>query len=224
VSLLEFGCTLRYASGFLLDAAFTTHATVTALFGPSGSGKTTILSLIAGLRRPDNGRVLLGQRVLFDSAGRVNVPPQARGIGYVFQEHLLFPHLNVRRNLLYGWRRKPVAARSIPIERVVKILDLDELLDRMPHTLSGGQRQRVALGRALLCGPELLLLDEPLASVDDELKERVLNYLERVLHEWRLPTLLVTHDLDDVKKLAQWVVRMEKGRVTSEGPVETERT
>jgi molybdate transport system ATP-binding protein len=224
VSLLEFGCTLRYSSGFLLDAAFTTHATVTALFGPSGSGKTTILSVIAGLRRPDHGRVLLGQRVLFDSNGRVDVPPQTRGIGYVFQEHLLFPHLNVRRNLLYGWRRKPVAARSIPIERVVKILDLDDLLDRMPHTLSGGQRQRVALGRALLCGPELLLLDEPLASVDDELKERVLNYLERVLHEWSLPTLLVTHDLDDVKRLAQWVVRMEKGRVTGQGPVETETT
>jgi molybdate transport system ATP-binding protein len=220
VSLLEFDGALRYPSGFLLDAAFTAHATVTALFGPSGSGKTTILSVIAGLRRPDRGRVLLGKRVLFDSDARVDVPPQKRGIGYVFQEHLLFPHLNVRRNLLYGWRRKPVAARSIPVERVVKILDLDDLLDRMPHTLSGGQRQRVALGRALLCGPELLLLDEPLASVDDELKERVFDYLERVLHEWRLPTLLVTHDLEDVKKLAQWVVRMERGRVTGQGPVE----
>jgi molybdate transport system ATP-binding protein len=223
VSPLEFACTLRYPSGFLLDAAFTTHATVTALFGPSGSGKTTILSLIAGLRRPDRGRVQLGPGVLFDSTVRVNVPAEKRAIGYVFQDHLLFPHLRVRRNLLYGWRRKPAAARSIPIERVVKVLDLEDLLDRFPHTLSGGERQRVALGRALLCGPELLLLDEPLASVDDQLKGRVLDYLERVLHEWQLPTLLVTHDFDEVNRLSQWVVRMEKGRVIGEGPVDSEK-
>jgi molybdate transport system ATP-binding protein len=223
VSPLEFACTLRYPSGFLLDAAFTTHATVTALFGPSGSGKTTILSLIAGLRQPDRGRIRLGRRLLFDPSARVNVAPERRGIGYVFQDHLLFPHLRVRRNLLYGWRRKPAADRSIPVERVVKVLDLEELLERFPHTLSGGQRQRVALARALLCGPELLLLDEPLASVDDDLKERVLDYLERVLHEWQLPTLLVTHNLDEVSRLCQWVVRIEKGRVIGECAINAEK-
>jgi molybdate transport system ATP-binding protein len=219
VSLLEFAADLRYPSGFQLNASFTAESTVTAVFGPSGSGKTTILSIIAGLRKPDQGRIALGTRVLFDSVTRVDIPPERRRIGYVFQDHLLFPHLNVRRNLLYGWRRRPVEARSIPIERVTKVLDLEDLLDRKPHSLSGGQRQRVALGRALLCGPELLLLDEPLASVDDALKERVLEYLERALHEWRLPTLLVTHDFDNVKTLAQRVVRIANGRVIGDDPV-----
>ena len=184
MSLLEFTCRLRYPSGFVLDASFTLDATVAALFGPSGSGKTTILSITAGLRRPDVGRVRLGDTVLFDAAAGVCLPPEARGVGYVFQDHLLFPHLSVRDNLLYGRRRRRPGARAIDFNRVVDVLELGGVLDRPPHTLSGGQRQRVALGRALLCGPRLLLLDEPLASLDADLKRRVLDYVEQVLREW----------------------------------------
>jgi molybdate transport system ATP-binding protein len=215
VSLLEFRCTLRYRSGFVLDAAFTLDATVTALLGPSGSGKTSILSILAGLRRPDQGRISLGDTVLLDRAAGVDVPPEARRIGYVFQDHLLFPHLTVRGNLLFGWKRRPPEARPPSLDHVVGVLELRDLLDRKPHTLSGGQRQRVALGRALLCGPRLLLLDEPLASVHEELKGRVLAYVEQVLKEWAIPTLYVTHQADEVQRLARQVVRLEAGKVLS---------
>ena len=215
MSLLEFHCRLRYPSGFRLEVSFATGAPVTALFGPSGSGKTSILSVIAGLRHPEAGHIRLGDRVLFDSRAGTNLRPEARRIGYVFQHHLLFPHLNVRRNLLYGWRRRPRHARAVALDRVAEVLELTNLLDRLPHTLSGGQRQRVALGRALLCGPELLLLDEPLASVDEGLKNRVLDYVEQVLQEWRIPTLYVTHDPDEVRRMAHWVIGLHQGRVTA---------
>jgi molybdate transport system ATP-binding protein len=215
---LEFACSLRYSSGFTLDAAFTTRTSVTVLSGASGSGKTTILSMLAGLRRPDRGRIRLDSTVLFDSAAGINLPPEARRIGYVFQDYLLFPHLSVRRNLLYGWRRRPADARPPSLERVVEVLELGDLLDRLPHALSGGQRQRIALGRALLCGPRLLLLDEPLASVDEVLRERVLGYIEQVLHEWDIPTLYVTHNALEAERLARQVVRVEAGRVTSIEP------
>ncbi len=215
---LEFACALRYPSGFMLDASFTTRTSVTVLSGASGSGKTTILSILAGLVRPDRGRIRLDSTVLFDSEAKVNLPPEARRIGYVFQDYLLFPHLSVRRNLLYGWRRRPADARPPSLERVARVLELDGLLDRLPHTLSGGQRQRVALGRALLCGPRLLLLDEPLASVDEALRQRVLGYIEQVLHEWDIPTLYVTHNAAEVERLARQVVRVEAGRVTGIEP------
>ncbi|HTU23095.1 MAG TPA: ATP-binding cassette domain-containing protein [Gemmataceae bacterium] len=212
---LEFACSLRYPSGFTLDAAFTLQTSITVLSGRSGSGKTTILSILAGLRRPDRGRIRLDSTVLFDSDARMDLPPEARRIGYVFQDYLLFPHLSVRRNLLYGWRRRPADAQPPSLERVVEVLELGELLDRLPHTLSGGQRQRVALGRVLLCGPRLLLLDEPLASVDEALRERVLGYIEQVLHEWDIPTLYVTHNAAEAERLARQRVCLEAGRVTS---------
>jgi molybdate transport system ATP-binding protein len=218
--LLEFSCQLRYPSGFRVEPTFVTEAPVTALFGPSGSGKTSILSMIAGLRRPDAGLIRVGERPLFDSRAGVNLPPEKRRVGYVFQDHLLFPHLDVRGNLLYGWRRRGRDARAVDFDKVVRMLELSDLLGRLPHALSGGQRQRVALGRGLLCGPDLLLLDEPLSSLDEGLKQRVLDYIRRVLEEWRVPTLYVTHNPAEVGKIAGWVVRIEQGRVTATGAPE----
>jgi molybdate transport system ATP-binding protein len=215
VSLLEFDCALAYPSGFHLKAAFTAGAGVTALLGPSGSGKSSVLSVLAGLRRPDRGRVRLGDEVLLDTAAGVDVPPERRGIGYVFQDFLLFPHLTVRRNLLYGWRRRRPGARPVAFDRVVGVLELVDLLGRLPHTLSGGQRQRVALGRALLCGPRLFLLDEPLVGVDEALRGRVFDYVEPVLKEWDVPTLYVTHNRAEADRLARRVVRLEAGRVVA---------
>jgi molybdate transport system ATP-binding protein len=213
MSLLECRCRLRYPTGFVLDVDFTTDAAVTALVGPSGSGKTTILSLIAGLRHAEDGRIRLGERVVFDHARRINLPPEQRRVGYVFQDGLLFPHLTVKANLLYGQRRRRSTARNIKLDHIVQILEIGNLLARWPLSLSGGQRQRVALGRALLCGPELLLLDEPLASLDQELKGRVLAAIERILKEFRIPTLYVSHDPDEVRSIADWVIQLQQGRV-----------
>jgi molybdate transport system ATP-binding protein len=220
MSLLEFKCNLLYPSGFRLEAAFVMDQPVTAICGPSGSGKTTILSIIAGLRRPDQGLVRLGNRLLEYKTAGIHLPPEKRRIGYVFQDHLLFPHLTVSGNLLYGWKRRPRGATAIDYRRVGEVLELAELFDRYPHTLSGGQRQRVALGRALLSAPELLLLDEPLVSLDAPLKDRVLDYVEQVLKEWRIPTLYVTHDMRDVKRLAQQAVLLERGQVVYVGKVD----
>jgi molybdate transport system ATP-binding protein len=216
VSRLEFACLLLYPSGFTLDVTFSADGPVTAVVGPSGSGKTSVLSVLAGLRRPRRGRIVLDGVVLFDTERGVDLPPEARRVGYVFQDHLLFPHLDVRRNLLYGWRRRPPDARAVDFGRVVEVLELADLLERQPHTLSGGQRQRVALGRALLYGPRLLLLDEPLAFVDEALRERILAYVEKALEEWRLPALYVTHHPAEVERLATQVIRLEAGRVVPE--------
>jgi molybdate transport system ATP-binding protein len=217
MSLLEFKCRLRYPSGFQLDASFSMDQPVTAICGPSGSGKTSILSIIAGLRRLDEGSVRMGSRLLDDRSAGIHLPPEKRRIGYVFQDQLLFPHLSVRHNLLYGWKRRPRGIESVDYRRVGEVLELTDLADRYPHTLSGGQRQRVALGRALLSAPQLLLLDEPLVSLDAPLKDRVLDYVEQVLREWHIPTLYVTHDMRDVKRLAQQVILLEQGQVVSMG-------
>jgi len=212
---LEFRCRLIYESGFHVDAAFDSDAPVTALCGPSGSGKTSVLSMIAGLRRPDSGFIRLGDRVLFDSAAGVHLPPERRGVGYVFQNHLLFPHLDVRGNLLYGWRRRRGRPARADLDKVTRVLELGDLLGRMPAGLSGGERQRVALGRALLCAPALLLLDEPLASVDQDLKGRVLDYIERALADWSIPTLYVSHDPGEIARIAGRVIRLDGGHVSA---------
>jgi molybdate transport system ATP-binding protein len=213
---LHFDCRLRYASGFLLEARFEAGDGVTALFGPSGSGKTSVLNLIAGVARPDSGVIRLDGRTLVDSTARVFLPPERRCIGVVFQDQLLFPHLSVRQNLRFGQGRR--GARAMDPDRVAEVLEIGDLLDRRPKTLSGGQRQRVALGRALLRGPDLLLMDEPLAALDAELKNRVLVYLERALAEWRIPTVFVSHDEADVRRLADAVVVLAAGRVVAAGP------
>jgi molybdate transport system ATP-binding protein len=201
----------RYGSGFEIDAKFEAGEGVTALVGPSGSGKSTVLHLIAGVLRPAEGTIRLGERALVDTKTGIDLPPEQRLVGIVFQDHLLFPHMSVRKNLLFGMGRR--RARPMRFEKVVDILEIGELLNRLPSALSGGQRQRVAVGRALLRGPELLLLDEPLAALDHELKERVLAYLQRVFQEWRIPTVFVCHDRNDVGTIADHVVSLGLGRV-----------
>jgi molybdate transport system ATP-binding protein len=213
---LVFACRHRYPSGFELDARFQAGEGTTALFGPSGSGKSTVLGLIAGILRPSSGSICLGDVTLADTEAGTCLPPERRRVGMVFQDHLLFPHLTVAQNLRYGLRRRP--ARRIDFNRVVDILEIGGLLDRRPHTLSGGQRQRAALGRALLRGPELLVMDEPLTALDEGLKERILTYLERAVAEWRIPTLFVSHDQADVRRLADQVVVLQSGKVLEAGP------
>jgi molybdate transport system ATP-binding protein len=210
VGPLHFDVRFRFGSGFELDAKFEAGHGVTALSGPSGSGKTTILALIAGVLSPRDGLIRLGDRTLVDTRAGVFLPPEKRCIGIVFQDHLLFPHLTVRKNLLFGKGRHN--SRPIDLGRVIEILEIGTFLERSPDTLSGGQRQRVALGRAILRGPELLLMDEPLAALDQALKERILTYLERALAEWHIPTILVSHEVADVKRLKDKVVTIDAGK------------
>lgn len=217
MSLVSFQCRHRFQGGFELDVAFQTDDVVTSIFGPSGSGKTSVLLTIAGFLRPSSGRVELTDRTLLDTARRVFVAPERRQVGMVFQDHLLFPHLTVEANLQYGTRRRRSRHHSIEMARVLEVLEIGGLLKRYPGSLSGGERARVALGRTLLSGPELLLMDEPLASLDAPLKARVLAYLDRVVDEWRIPTLFVTHGQADVRRLANWVVVIEDGRLITCG-------
>jgi molybdate transport system ATP-binding protein len=195
---------------FVLAAAVRIDARTAALFGPSGAGKTTILDAIAGLRHPSRGSIVVDGRVLYSSDARIDLPPHQRHVGYVPQDVALFPHMNVRRNLLYG--RHPGV--SPELDRVVGMLEIDRLLDRRVTDLSGGERQRVAVGRALMSGPSLLLLDEPLAAVDVPLRRRILPYVQRVRDELRIPILYVSHDREEVSALADVVVLVENGRVT----------
>jgi molybdate transport system ATP-binding protein len=198
---------------FRLEVTARFDGKATAIFGPSGAGKTTTLDAIAGLRRPDHGAIRIGGRTLFSSAQRIDLPSHQRHVGYVPQDIALFPPMTVRRNLLYG--RHP--GTSPPLERVVSMLEIEPLVDREVRALSGGERQRVALGRALMSGPSLLLLDEPLAAVDVPLRRRILPYLERVRDELQLPIVYVSHDREEVQRLADHVVVLAAGRVTAAG-------
>jgi molybdate transport system ATP-binding protein len=208
-------------AGFALDAGFTTPTPgVTAVFGPSGCGKSTLLSAVAGLLRPDAGRVALDGTVLLDTAAGVMVPPEKRRCGVVFQDSRLFPHLSVETNLRYGMRRARRDAEGPEFEEVVTLLGIAHLLPRRPAALSGGERQRVALGRALLSRPRLLLMDEPLASLDAPRRAEVLPFLTRVRDRFRTPILYVTHALDEVDRLADHLVLMEAGRVLASDTVE----
>jgi molybdate transport system ATP-binding protein len=204
---------------FRLNAAFSGDAGVTALFGRSGCGKSSVLNLVAGLLRPDRGRIAIGERVLFDSAAGVNVPAEQRRVGYVFQEGLLLPHLSVRQNLLYGRFFTPAAERWAELDRIVALLDLAPLLERRPHRLSGGEKQRVAIGRALLASPRLLLMDEPLASLDAGRRGEILYYIERLRDEVGLPILYVSHEIEEVVRLAEHLVLLSGGAVAAQGPV-----
>jgi molybdate transport system ATP-binding protein len=211
---------LRHRFGaFTLDAAFVMRGGVTALFGPSGSGKTSVVSAIAGLLRPRDGRIALDGRVVLDSKARIFVPAEARRIAVVFQDARLFPHMNVENNLLFGWRRTPQKADAATIGHVIDLLGLGALLRRGPHRLSGGEKSRVALGRALLASPQMLLLDEPLASLDAERRGEILPYLEKLARETKLPMLYVSHAVDEVARLADEIVVLRDGRVTAQGTV-----
>ncbi len=204
--------------GFTLDVAWEADDPVVALFGPSGAGKTLTLHCLAGLVRPDRGRVVLGGRVAFDSAAGVDLPPQARRLGYVFQGYALFPHLTVEANVAFGLNRLPRRERSRRAGEVLERLGLAGLERRYPGELSGGQQQRVALGRALAMDPELLLLDEPLSALDAPLRRQLREELGRILREWGKATVLVTHDLAEAYQLADRVVVYEAGRVLQTAP------
>ncbi len=190
---------------------------VTALFGPSGAGKTTLLDVLAGLRRPASAHIEIEGRTLTDTAAGLHVPARDRHIGYVPQDGALFPHLSVRGNLHYGRRRDPEGRHTLSVEQVLGVLDLAPLLERGIGALSGGEKQRVALARALLSSPRLLLLDEPLAALDDELKRRVLAYLRRVRDELRVPMLYVSHSTDEVLALCHEALILERGRIVTRG-------
>ena len=214
------GVALRCSQGaFQLDCAFGFGDTpcVTALFGSSGAGKSTIIHAIAGLLRPQSGRIVLGGETLFDSERGIFVSARDRRIGVVFQDVRLFPHLHVRGNLLYGWRRSATRNSAAAFDAVVALLGLAALLERRPQTLSGGERSRVALGRALLMNPRALLLDEPLAALDAPRKAEILPYLERLVHETKIPMLYVSHALDEVARLADRMVVLDGGKVLAEG-------
>jgi molybdate transport system ATP-binding protein len=217
MSAISFQCRHRYASGFELDLAFEITSRFTSLFGPSGSGKTSVLSIIAGMLRPQQGCVRLDGRTLLDIASGVCLNPERRNVGVVFQDALLFPHLTVERNLQYGQRHRRRPRRTVTFAHVVETLELGPLLQRYPKNLSGGEKQRVSLGRALLSGPDLLMMDEPLASLDDPRKGRILAYLERAVADWNIPILFVTHNQAEVRRAAEWVVVIDNGRVVCAG-------
>jgi molybdate transport system ATP-binding protein len=218
--MLEVSVTLQ-RPGFSLAAAFEAPTPgVIALFGRSGSGKTTLVNLISGLLRPDSGRIRLDDTVLTDTAAGISEPVERRRIGYVFQEPRLFPHLTVAGNLRYGERRAAASAHVIAFEEVVSLLGVGHLLERRPRKLSGGERQRVALGRALLAQPRLLLLDEPLAALDVARREEVLPYLEALRERLSIPIVYVSHQLEEVLRLATHLVLVEGGRVLAHGTVD----
>ena len=203
---------------FSLSACFTSEGRVTGLFGASGAGKSSLINMIAGLLRPDRGVITLDGETLDDTSTGVHVPPHRRRIGYVFQDARLFPHLNVRQNLDYGRRMNRLADDAAQRTRITDLLDIGGLLDRRPGQLSGGERQRVALGRALLSRPRLLLMDEPLGSLDEARKIEILPYLVRLRDEG-IPMVYVSHDAAELRQLATQIVMLRNGRVTALGGV-----
>jgi len=209
--------THRFGS-FALDAHFVSDGRLTAFFGRSGSGKTSLVNIIAGIVRPDRGRVILDGRPLVDTDQRIFVPRHRRRVGYVFQEGRLFPHLTVRQNLQFGRWFTPRRERHIGLDQVLDLLGIGHLLDRRPGALSGGEKQRIAIGRALLTSPRLLLMDEPLASLDDTRKEDIFPFIERLRDEAEVPIVYVSHSLAEVARLATTVVVIDDGRIVATGP------
>jgi molybdate transport system ATP-binding protein len=210
----------KHLGTFTVSVRFQATGGATALFGPSGAGKTSVINMIAGLLKPDRGSIALDETVLFDAKAGIDIPPHQRRIGYVFQEGRLFPHLSVRQNLDYGRRMSGRPRAADEFERVVTLLDIGHLLDRRPRMLSGGERQRIAVGRALLMRPRLLLLDEPLASLDAAHKREILPYLVRLRDDAGVPIVYVSHSPAEVRRIATNVVRLNAGRVVAVGGLE----
>ncbi len=210
----------RRLGDFTVDVACRAEpGRVTALFGRSGAGKTSVIAMAAGLARPDEGLVRCGGRVLFDASRGIDLPPERRRVGCVFQDGRLFPHLTVRGNLVYGMNRRPPAQRTVAPDEVIDLLGLAPLLDRKPANLSGGEKQRVAVGRTLLAAPEALLMDEPLASLDEARKRDVLPFVAGLARRFAVPVLYVSHDLDEILAVADVLVILEAGRVVADGEV-----
>jgi molybdate transport system ATP-binding protein len=210
----------KQLGAFKVAVRFEAAGGATALFGPSGAGKTSVINMIAGLLRPDQGSIALDDTVLFDAKSGIDVPPHHRRIGYVFQEGRLFPHLSVRQNLDYGRRMSGRPADAVAFARIAALLDIGHLLDRRTRALSGGERQRIAVGRALLMLPRLLLLDEPLASLDAAHKREILPYLVRLRDDAGVPIVYVSHSAVEVHRIATNVVRLDAGHVVATGGLE----
>jgi molybdate transport system ATP-binding protein len=200
---------------FSIAVAFKADAGLTVLFGPSGAGKTSILNMIAGVLRPDRGRIAVGGETLFDSAHRIDLKPDGRRVGYIFQDARLFPHLSVEGNLLYGYRLTAPDRRYAEPAQIADLLGIGALLARRPSSLSGGEQQRVVIGRAILASPRVLLMDEPLSALDDARKQEILPYIEKLRDEFRIPILYVTHAPAEVARLKAPVVTLAAGRVVS---------
>ena len=209
----------KHLGEFSIEASFTSEGRVTGLFGASGAGKTSLINMIAGLLKPDRGVIAIDNETLDDTAARVHVPPYRRRIGYVFQDARLFPHLDVSQNLDYGRRMNGLTRDPLSEARITDLLDIGGLKDRRPGQLSGGERQRIALGRALLSKPRLLLLDEPLGSLDEGRKVEILPYLVRLRDEAGIPMVYVSHDAAELRQLATQIVMLRHGRVTALGGV-----
>lgn len=217
--MLELDLTAQ-VGGFSVRAAFQAESGVTALFGPSGAGKTSLINMLAGLLRPTKGRIVVQGDVLFDSEQDIDLPPEHRRLGYVFQESRLFPHFNVAGNLSYGLRLAPKGRALVDFDAVVDLLALAPLLTRRPKTLSGGERQRVAIGRALLAAPRLLLMDEPLANLDAPRRLEILPFIEKLRRQFEISIVYVSHNMDEIVRLADQLIVMADGGIVAQGPVD----
>lgn len=204
----------RQQGNCLIDVAFHSDAEgITALFGPSGAGKSSVINMVAGLQRPDSGKISIQGHCLFDSTTGVNLPPEKRKIGYVFQEGCLFPHLSVKANLLYGRHRRNHSGKNTDFTKVIEVLGIGHLLSRKPYTLSGGEKQRVAFGRAVLSNPAILLMDEPLASLDKARKEEMLPFIKELNRQFGIPILYVSHSLEEIHVLTKTVLQLAEGKL-----------
>jgi len=211
----------KQLGAFIINVAFSTEGPgITAIFGPSGAGKTSVTNMVAGLLKPDEGRIYVDNEPIFDSQKGVNVTPNKRRLGYIFQEGRLFPHLSVKSNLTYGMKLIPKKERRLSFDKVLDLLDLAALLHRRPSKLSGGEKQRVAIGRALLTSPSLLLMDEPLSSLDGQLKAEILPFVSKMQKEFMIPVLYVSHSIDEILSIADRVVVIRSGEVAYSGKLD----